>query len=155
MSKLNEQFWQIDQIKKFMEYLNKTSPGRCLQPIRWERRMGCRGNMYDMLMPSPADEKNRGVREIFQTIFLERHVKRSLTVCEITIEAGSRPGARVLCETYKSDELREGNWIEFPSIDAAVVEAGRLAHNKMSNGFHYRLAAVDTSFRDAAPVAIS
>ena len=117
--------------------------------------MGYPGNMYDMLMPSPADDRNRGVREIFQTIFLERHVQRSLTVCEITIEAGNRPGARVLCETYRSDQLREGNWVEFPSVDAAVVEAGRLAHNKMRNGFHYRLAAVETSFRDAAPAAIA
>ncbi|KGF67560.1 hypothetical protein LL06_21560 [Hoeflea sp. BAL378] len=109
--------------------------------------------MDDMLMPSPADEKNIGVRDLFQTIFLERHIKRSLTVCEITIEAGSRPGARVLCETYKSDETREGNWVEFPSVDAAVVEAGRLAHNKMRNGFHYRLASVDAGFRDAATAA--
>ncbi|MDP2120343.1 MAG: hypothetical protein Q8K28_10605 [Hoeflea sp.] len=102
--------------------------------------MGCSENLDDMLLPFPADEMNRGVRELFQTIFLERHVKRSWTVCEITIDAGTRPGARVLCETYRSDEVREGNWVEFPSVDAAVVEAGRLAHNKMRNGFHYSAA---------------
>lgn len=109
--------------------------------------MGCPTNLYDMLMPSPADEKNFGALEIFQTILLERPFKTATTVCAITIEAGNKPGARVLCETYKSNQLRERNWVEFPSVDAAVVEAGRLAHNKMCNGFHYRLASVDTDFR--------
>lgn len=116
--------------------------------------MGCPTNLYDMLMPSPADEKNCGVLEIFQTILLERPVRKTLTVCAITIEAGNRPGARVLCETYRSNELRESNWVEFPSVDAAVVEAGRLAHNKMRNGFHYRLGPVEADFRDGSIVII-
>lgn len=112
--------------------------------------MGWPENLYDMIMPSPTDEHNRGVYEIFQTIVLERLFKQALTVCAITIEAGDRPGARVLCETYKSNELRQKNSAEFASVDAAVVEAGRLAHNKLHNGFCYRLASVDASFRDYA-----
>lgn len=117
--------------------------------------MGCPENLYDMLMPSPADENNRGVHEIFQTIVLERLFKKSLTVCAITIEAGNKPGARVLCETYKSNQLHEKNWVEFTSVDAAVVEAGRLAHNKMRNGYYYRLASVDASFRDYPSIVIT
>ncbi len=117
--------------------------------------MGCPENLYDMLMPSPVDENNRGVHEIFQTIVQERLFKKALTVCAITIEAGNKPGARALCETYKSNQLHEKNWAEFTSVDAAVVEAGRLAHNKMRNGFHYRLASVDASFRDYATIVIT
>lgn len=105
--------------------------------------MGCPTNLYDMLIPSPLDEKNSGALEVFQTILLERGFRKALTVYAITIEAGNRPGARVVCETYRSNQLRQRNWVEFPSVDAAVVEAGRLTHNKMRNGFHYRLGAME------------
>lgn len=113
--------------------------------------MGCPTNLYDMLMPSPGDEKNCGALEIFQTILLERAFKKALTVYAITVEAGDRPGARVVCETFKSNQLRERNWVEFTSVDAAVVEAGRLTHNKMRNGFHYRLTSVGADFRASGP----
>jgi hypothetical protein len=106
-----------------------------------------------MLMPSPSDKNNRGIHEIFQTIVLERLFKQTVTICAITIETGNRPGARVVCETYRSNTLHEKNWFEFASVDAAVVAAGRLAHNKMRNGFHYRVASADTDFRDRAPLS--
>jgi len=115
--------------------------------------MRCSENLYDMLMPSPSDRNSRGIQEIFQTIILERHLKQPVTVCAITIEAGNRSGARVLCETYKSNTLHEKNWTEFASVDAAVVAAGRLVHNKMCNGFHYRAASADTGFRDHAALS--
>ena len=108
--------------------------------------MGCPTNLYDMLMPSPGDAKNAGALEVFETILLERAFRKALTVCAITIETGNSPGAMVVCETYRSNQLRERNWVEFPSVDAAVVEAGRLTHNKMRNGFQYRLGAVEADF---------
>ncbi|GAB5460126.1 conserved hypothetical protein [Hoeflea sp. EC-HK425] len=117
--------------------------------------MRCSENLFDVLMPILADTNNSSVQEIFHTIFLERILNNAMTVYTITIETGAQTGARVLCETYRSNELQEKNSAEFASVDAAVVEAGRLAHNKMCNGFHYRLASADTRFRDKAPVAIS
>ena len=117
--------------------------------------MRCTGNLFDVLTPSPADKNNFGVQEVFQTIILERSFNNAMTVYEISIEAGASPGARVLCETYRSNELQETTWVEFGSVDAAVVGAGRLAHNKMRHGFHYRLASADTSLRDTTPPAIT
>jgi hypothetical protein len=156
VSELNEYFWQIDQIKKIMGYLNNVNVWTfLLQLIRRKLRMRCSENLFDMFMPSPSDKNNRGIQEIFQTIVLERLFKQPVTVCAITIEAGNKPGARVLCETYRSNALHEKNWVEFASVDAAVVAAGRLAHNKMCNGFHYRVASANTSFRDCAPLSIA
>ena len=117
--------------------------------------MRCSENLFDVATPSAADKNNLGIQKIFHTIFLERSFDNAMTVHTITVEAGTTPGARVLCETYKSDELQETRSVRFASVDAAVVEAGRLAHNKMCNGFHYRLASADTSFRDSAPLAIA
>lgn len=108
--------------------------------------MGSPVNLYDMIMPSSEDGKNHGALEVFETIILERSLKKALTVCTIRIEAGTKPGARILCEIYRSHQLRERRWVEFASIDAAVIEAGRLVHNKMRTGFHYKLASVDESF---------
>ena len=117
--------------------------------------MGCSASLYEMIMPSSEDTKNHGALEVFETIILERLFKKALTVCTITIEAGNKPGATILCETYKSHRLRERSWVEFPSIDAAVVEAGRLVHNKMRTGFHYRLASPDESFGNSAPIVMN
>ncbi|MEQ8737380.1 MAG: hypothetical protein RID59_02295 [Hoeflea sp.] len=117
--------------------------------------MGYPVNLYEMIMPSSDDKKNRGALPVFETIILERFFKTALTVCTITIEAGNKPGARILCETYRSHQLRERRWVEFASIDAAVVEAGRLAHNKMRTGFHYRLASVDKSFGNPASTVMN
>jgi hypothetical protein len=128
----------------------------CLsQPIRWELRMRCSGNLFDVLMPSPADQNNHDIQKIFHTIFLERSFNNKMIVCTITVEAGANPGARVVCETYRSNELQENKSVEYSSLDAAVVEAGRLAHNKMRCGFHYRLASADTSFRNNPSLAVA
>ncbi|WP_420406888.1 hypothetical protein [Hoeflea sp.] len=106
-------------------------------------------------MPSAKDTKNYGALEVFETIILERVFRKALTVCTITVEAGNKPGARILCETYKSRQLRERSWVEFASIDAAVVEAGRLAHNKMRSGFSYRLAPVEGGLEKRTATAIN
>jgi hypothetical protein len=155
MLKLSEHFWAIDQFKEVIKNLNNVSFGRGLQPIQWEPHMGCPVNLYDMIMPSSEDMRNRGALEVFQPIFLERFFNKALTVCAIRIEAGDNPGARVLCETYKSHELRERRWVEFASIDAAVVEAGRLVHNKIRNGFSYKLAPIDLGFEKRTASAIN
>lgn len=115
--------------------------------------MRCSENLFDVLEPTGTDKNNTGIQKIFHTIFLERPFDNAMTVYAITVEAGARPGARVRCETYRSDELQEKKSVEFSSLDAAVVEAGRLAHNKMRSGFHYRLASADAGFRDSAPLA--
>ena len=115
--------------------------------------MRCSENLFDVLAPSPPARNNTGIQEIFHTIFLERICNNASIVCAITIETDADPGARVLCETYRCNELQEKKSSRFASVDAAVVEAGRLAHNKMCNGFHYRLASTDTSFRNSAPLA--
>ena len=117
--------------------------------------MRCSENLFDVLTPSPSDKNNLSIQEIFKTIVLERSFNDAMTAYEITIEAGDDPGARILCETYRSNELQEKKWVELASVDAAVVEAGRLAHNKMRNGFHYKLASAETAFRDNAPVVIA
>lgn len=103
--------------------------------------MQCSGNLFDVLTPSASSINNLSIQEIFQPIVLERIFDDAMTVYEITIEAGVDRGARILCETYRSNELQDKRSVEFPTLDAAVVEAGRLAHNKMRNGFHYRLAS--------------
>lgn len=118
--------------------------------------MRCSGNLFDVLTPSPAGQDNHDIQKMFQTIFLERSFDNAMTVYTITVEAGIQPGARVRCEIYRSDVLQEEQSVEFSSLDAAVVEAGRLAHNKMRSGFHYRLASAkstETRFRDNAPIA--
>ena len=120
--------------------------------------MRCSGNLFDVLMPSPADQSNHDIQKIFHTIFLERTFDNAMTVYTITVEAGAQPGARVRCEIYRSDVLQEKQSVEFSSLDAAVVEAGRLAHNKMRSGFHYRLASAnstETCFRDNVPLAVA
>jgi hypothetical protein len=116
--------------------------------------MRCSGNLFDGLAPSNPDTNKAGIQEIFQTIFLERIFNNAPTVCAITIETDFHPGASVLFETYRCNELQEKKSAKFASVDAAVVEAGRLAHHKMCDGFHYRLASADTGFRDKAPLAI-
>lgn len=96
------------------------------------------GNLYDIIMPSMADKRNNGAYRIFQKIILENIAKNKFNTCEITIEAGSVPGARIHFETYENTKLDENKWFDFSSVDAAVIEAGRLSHNKMRNGFKYR-----------------
>ena len=117
--------------------------------------MRCSENLFDALTPSPADNNKHGIQEIFHTIFREKSFNKTITVYAITIETAVSPGARVVCETYRSDGLQETRTVGFSSVDAAVVEAGRLAHNKMCNGFHYRMASADTSLRDSTPLAIA
>lgn len=101
------------------------------------------GNLYDMIMPSQVDKRNRGVHRVFQKIVLEQLLDNELTTCEITIEAGDVPGARIHFETYENAKLDENKWFDFSSVDAAVIEAGRLSHNKMRNGFKYRSNPAD------------
>lgn len=96
------------------------------------------GNLYDIIMPTSNDRRNRGAYRIFQKIVLEHIVGNAFNTCEITIEAGSVPGARIHFETYENTRLDENLWFDFGSVDAAVIEAGRLSHNKMRNGYKYR-----------------
>lgn len=117
--------------------------------------MRCSENFFDVLTPSASDGNNLSIREIFQTIVLERNFDDAVTKFEITIEARADRGARILCETYRSDELQDKRSVEFPTLDAAVVEAGRLAHNKMRSGFHYRLVSAVTGYRDTLRAAIA
>ncbi|WP_394689002.1 hypothetical protein [Hoeflea sp.] len=96
------------------------------------------GNLYDIIMPTPNDSRNYGVYKVFQTIVLEHIAGNTFNTCEITIEAGSVPGARIHFETYENTKRDENLWFDFGSVDAAVIEAGRLSHNKMRNGYKYR-----------------
>lgn len=102
--------------------------------------MGYSGNLFDLIVPSPMDRKNYGANRIFEKIALEYFFDQRSTLCEITIEAGDKPGARIHFETYEDNVLHENMCFSFNTLDAAVIEAGRLVHNKMHSGFKYKLA---------------
>lgn len=109
--------------------------------------MGESSNMYGIIMPSRFDKNNYEIYNIFQPIVLERLNEKIATICKITIEAGIQPGASINFETCKADESPKRKCVNFPSVDTAIIEAGRLAHNKMREGFRYRVAMADLRAR--------
>lgn len=92
-------------------------------------------NLYGMIMPLPTDKNNYEICELFEPIVLVRMNSKTAITCKITIQAGVHPGASISCETCRDGEKPKRKSVNFPSVDTAVIEAGRLAHTKMCQGY--------------------
>ena len=88
-----------------------------------------------MIMPSQMDIENREIYLLFQPIILERNDGQEVESFKIRLEAGIDSGARSRLEYCEKNRVYTKKHINFPSVDSAVVEVGRLPHNKLRQGF--------------------
>lgn len=107
--------------------------------------MDTTSNLFGMIMPSQMDKNSYEIYKLFQPIFLELSNDEIATTCKIVIEGGTQAGASVHFETCKAGESPKRKCVNLPSVDTAIIEAGRLAHNKMQEGFRYRVDMADVS----------